>query len=135
MNNDILVFSNEPTGPSKSTVTLSILSEENVLQGSGTRGEVTLPPRTVLEGQITLDPRGHIFFIPPLDSSPDEPLLAPDRSKWDLYLVNLPFTLHPAPGSKYYEELTFFIDLATSEASAYDLFPAGIVSEVDETKT
>ncbi len=132
---DMLVFTNEPLTPSKSTVTLSILSEENVLKGSDARQGYDLPQRTVLEGQITLDPRGRIFFIPPLESALSEPLLVPDQSKWDLYLVYLPFTLHPAPGKAYYEELTFFIDLTTPEAKAYDLFPAGIISEVEETKT
>jgi len=132
---DIFVFSNEPLTPSQTTVTLSILSEENVLKGSDTRGGYDLPQRTVLEGQITLDPRGRIFFIPPLDSTVSEPLLAPDRKKWDLYLAYLPFSLHPAPGKAYYEELTFFIDLATPDAIAYDLFPDGIISEVEETKT
>lgn len=134
-NDDILIFSNEPLAPSKTTVTLSILSEENVLEGTGTRGGQDLPQRTVLEGQITLDPRGRIFFIPPLESTMSEPLLAPDRSKWDLYLVYLPFTLHMPPGKAYYEELTFFVDLATPDAVAYDLFPDGITSEIEETKT
>jgi nucleoside phosphorylase len=134
-NDDILIFSNEPLAPSKTTVTLSILSEENVLQGTGSRGGQDLPQRTVLEGQITLDPRGRIFFIPPRDSTVSEPLLMPDRKKWDLYLVYLPFTLHVAPGKAYYEELTFFIDLATPDVVAYDLFPDGIISEVEETKT
>jgi nucleoside phosphorylase len=134
-NDDILIFSNEPLAPSKTTVTLSILSEENVFQGTGSRRAQDLPQRMVLEGQITLDPRGRIFFIPPLDSTVSEPLLMPERKKWDLYLVYLPFTLHVAPGQAYYEELTFFIDLATPDVVAYDLFPDGIISEVEETKT
>ena len=132
---DMLIFTNEPLMPSKSTVTLSILSEENVLRGGGTRQGSDLPQMTVLEGQVTLDPRGRIFFIPPLESTLSEPLLAPDRNKWDLYLVYLPFTLHPAPGKAYYEELAFYINLATPEARAYDLFPDGIFSEIEETKT
>jgi nucleoside phosphorylase len=132
---DMLVFTNEPLIPSKTTVTLSILSEENVLSGSETRQGIDLPQRMLLEGQITLDPGGRIFFIPPLESTLSEPLLVPDRSKWDLYLVYLPFTLHPAPGKAYYEEITFFIGLATPGARAHDLFPASIISEVEETKT
>ncbi len=133
--NDILVFSDEPLAPSKNTVTLSILSEENVLHGTDTRGAHDLPQRTVFEGQITLDPQGRIFFIPPLDSTVSEPLLMPDRKKWDLYLVYLPFTLHIASEKAYYEELTLFIDLASPGVVAYDLFPDGIISEVEETKT
>jgi nucleoside phosphorylase len=135
MNDDnILIFSNEALPPSKTMVTLSILSEENVLRGTDTRGGHDLPQRMVLEGQITLDPRGRIFFIPPLDSSVSESLLEPDRKKWDLYLVYLPFTLHVPPGKAFYEELTFFIDLVTPDAIAHDLFPDGIISEVEETK-
>jgi hypothetical protein len=132
---DILIFSNESFAPSNTTVTLSIMSEENVLQGTGSRRGQDLQLRTVFEGQITLDPRGRIFFIPPLESTVSEPVLMPDRKKWDLYLVYLPFTLHVAPGKAYYEELTFFIDLATPDVVAYDLFPDGIVSELEETKT
>ena len=135
IDNDILVFSNEPLLPSGTTVTLSVLSQENVVKGTGTRGVHDLPQRMVLEGQITLDPRGRIFFIPPLKSTVSEPLLIPDRKKWDLYLVYLPFTLHPAQGKAYYEELTFFIDVATPDVVAYDLFPDGIIGEVEETKT
>src|SRR5690348_17239072 len=126
--NDILVFSNEPLPPSRTTVTLSILSKENIVKGTGSRRGQDLPLRTVFEGQITLDPRGRIFFIPPLQSTVSEPLLMPDRKKWDLYLVYLPFTLHVAPGQAYYEELTFFIDLVTPDVVAYDLFPDGIIS-------
>src|SRR5581483_5930464 len=133
--NDTLIFTNEPLTPSDTTVTLPILGEENVLRGSDTRRGVDLPQRMLLEGQITLDPSGRIFFIPPLESTASEPLLVPDRRKWDLYLVYLPFTLHPAPGKAYYEEITFFIDLATAGARAYDLFPADISNEVEETKT
>ena len=137
MQDDILIFSNEPIKPSKTTLTLSILSQENVLKGdeTGTRGVDKLPQRTILEGQITIDPEGHIFSIPPLESMPGEPLLVPDRTKWDLYLVYLPFTLHPAPGNAYYQELNFFIELSTLGARAYDLFPSSIMSEVEETKT
>jgi nucleoside phosphorylase len=138
MNNDgIIVFSNEPLASSKTTVTLAILSGENILQGTETRGVYDLSQMTVFEGQITLDPRGRIFFIPPLDSTASEPLLMPDRKKWDLYLVYLPFTLHraPDPDRAHYEELTFFIDLITPDAVAYDLFPDGIISEVEETRT
>ncbi|HVB23470.1 MAG TPA: hypothetical protein VNG51_16145 [Ktedonobacteraceae bacterium] len=132
---DMLVFTNEPLTPSKTTVTLSILSEENVLRGGNARQGIDLPQRMLLEGQITLNPAGRIFFIPPFGSTSSEPLLVPDRRKWDLYLVYLPFTLHPAPGNAYYEEITFFIDMATPEVRAYDLFPASIFSEVEETKT
>jgi len=129
MNDSLLIFSNEPLQSSQETVTLPILSEEHVL------GVENLPQRAVLEGHITLNPHGRIFFLSPLERSCEELLLTPDRSQWDLYLVYLPFTLHPAPGPTYYEELTFFIELANEQASAYDLFPAGIVRDVQETRT
>ncbi len=136
MNDDILIFTNEPLPPSKTTITQAILSKENVLQGSETRGlDTDLPQRTILEGRVTFDPRGRIFFIPPQESTVDEPLLAPDREKWDLYLVNCPFTLHMAPGNAYYEELTFFVELTTPGAVAYAMFPDSITAEVEETKT
>ncbi len=136
MNDDVLVFSNELLPSSEATVTLDILSQENVLRDTETRGETRgLPQRMILEGQITLNPHGHIFFIPPLESTVAKPLLIPDRKKWDLYLVYLPFTLHEAPGKAYYEKLTFGIDLVTPGAIAYDLFPDGIITEVEETKT
>ena len=130
---DTLIFTNEPLPSSNTTVTLPIFSEEDALRGSNLRG-TSLPRRRLLEGQITLDPAGRIFFIPPFDSTPGEPVLMPDRGTWDLYLIYLPFTLHPAPTHAFYEEVTFFIDLTTAGAKAYDLFPTSISSEVEETK-
>lgn len=128
MDDSLLLFSNAPLQPSQETVTLAIVSEDRVL------GAEDPTQRTVLEGQITLNPHGRIFFLPPLEHFSEELLLTPDRSQWDLYLVYLPFTLHPASGSAYYEELTFFIDLQDPQASAHDLFPAGITREVEETR-
>jgi nucleoside phosphorylase len=132
-----LVFSNEPISVSKTTVTLSVLSGENVLKGSeeATRGSDLLM-KTVLEGNITFNPRGdRIFFIPPVESTVSEPSLMPDRKKWDMYLISLPFTLHSTPGNSYYEQVTFFVELATPDAIAFNLFPESISSEVEETKT
>jgi nucleoside phosphorylase len=134
-NEEALVFINQPLQPTKTAVTLSILSGENILKDpeNATRGGPDLPQKTVFEGRVTFNPRGdRIFFIPPLAS---EPLFAPDRGKWDLYLVSLPFTLHTPPDNRFYEEVTFFVELATPDAQAFDLFPHSIMSEVEETKT
>lgn len=136
-NEELLIFNNGPLPASRSTVTLSILSEENDQdeQRGATKGLIS-PQDSLTEGLVTFNPRGdYIFFIPPLESTVSEPLLLPDTSKWDLYLVSLPFTLHPAPANRYYEKLKFSFKLSTPGAVAFDLFPDTITAEVEETKT
>lgn len=133
----ILVFTDEPLATSQQTVTLSILSQENALKGpDGTTRGSGSPPRTIYEGNITFNPRGdRIAFIPPAVGADPDPLIGPDRKRWDLYLVSQPFTLHAAPDNRYYEQVKFSIELLTPGAVAFDLFPDGITTEVETTKT
>lgn len=125
-----LFFSSEPLPESDASVTLDIYSEEDVSRG------FELPQKRMLEGRVTLNPPSClIFFIPPAPVTASQPLITPDRTKWDLYLVSIPFTLHRAPGNRYYQEVTFFIELTNSEATAFDLFPNNITTKIEETRT
>lgn len=58
-----------------------------------------------------------------------------DQSKWDLYLIIFPFTLHQPPQNSYYEEVTFFVELTTPNATAFDLFPRNITTAGEDKKT
>src|SRR6266567_5675522 len=124
-----LVLSNQPLPTSETTVTLDILSEEEV-----TRGE--LLEKKIVEGKITFNPqRFPIFFIPPYQFTSPQPLLTVDRTQWDLYLVMMPFTLHGTASNSYYQEVTFFVSLTNREATAYDLFPKNVTTEMREMKS
>ncbi len=62
-------------------------------------------------------------------------LPTPDRTKWDLYLIDIPFTLHEAPNGSHYRELTFYVELDHPQANAYDLFPSHVTTPVAESRT
>jgi nucleoside phosphorylase len=121
-NADELFLSNDPLSESEESVTLDMFSQEH------TRGG--LAQKYLLEGKITVNPRRCLlFFIPPVASTAEQPILTPDRTKWDLYLVIIPFTLHETPAHAYYQEVTFLVELADPEATAFDLFPRNITTE------
>jgi len=125
---ETLLLSNEPLSDSETTITLDILSDESSLRRE-------LDRKKVLEGKITYNPKScHIFFLPPAKRK-NSSVFTPDRTKWDLYLIGFPFTLHPAPGERYYKALTCFIELADSQATAFDLFPKHVATKIEETKS
>ena len=129
-NEEELFLSSQPLPESDASVTLDIFS------GEDTRRGFELPQKRMLEGRVTFNPQSClIFFIPPTASTASQPLITPDRAKWDLYLVIIPFTLHRAPGNRYYQEVTFFVELTNSEATAFDLFPSNTTTKIEETKT
>lgn len=128
--NEILVLSDDPEQESDATITLDILSAE----GEALRGKELIQKKE-LAGKITLNPeRCQIFFLPPPVDSAASQALTPDRTQWDLYLVIIPFTLHKALGESYYEEMTFFVEMASRDVTAFDLFPKNITDDV-EAKT
>jgi nucleoside phosphorylase len=112
------------------TIRFDILStEEETLRGTG------LPQKKELAGKITLNPeRCQIFFLPPAADAASSQPLTPDRTQWDLYLIIIPFTLHRALGESYYEEMTFFVEMANPDVTAFDLFPRHITTDI-EAKT
>lgn len=87
-----------------------------------------------MEGKITFNPdRCHMFFVPPVSIS--QAFSLPDRSRWDLYLLIIPFTLHKASDERYYEEVTFFIEMADSNVTAFDLLPKSIITATEERRS
>lgn len=124
-----LLLSDAPLLEDESTVTLDIFTEQT-LQGS-----YGLEQTKVLEGKITVPKDARVFWIPPTAGTTGQPCMAPDRTKVDLYLICLPFTLHEPPVTAYYEKVTFFVELASKETVAFDLFPRNITSSSEVTRT
>lgn len=136
---DILFLNNVPLPQTTTSVKLALRSRE------GIRGEDTDDEEDddnfeagLLEGHITLDPASMLVFSiavytdPALDKTPFA--LTPDRSLWDLYLVIIPFTLHPLQENKYYKQVKFTISLASQEIRAFDLFPRNILTTLEGSK-
>src|SRR6266704_2014163 len=125
--NEILLLSNEPLLESETAITLDILSAEG-----DTLRRPELIQKKELAGKITFNPeRCQIFFLPPPVDPASSQALTPDRTQWDFYLITIPFTLHKALGESYYEEMTFFVEMANREETAFDLFPKHITTEID----
>jgi TIR domain len=125
---DHIFLSSEPLETTATSITLDIVSEEETLRGD------PLPQKKILEGRITLDPqKARIYALAPLTGA--ERLMAqPVKSAaWDFYLVIMPFTLHKATGNNFYQSMTFFVELTTPDASAFDLFPRNVTSPLDAT--
>jgi len=129
--NKVLILSNAPLPETETTISLDILSTEE----DATRG-TRLIRKKELEGKITFNPdRCLIFSLPPSTGSSPSQVFMPDRSQWDLYLIIIPFTLHKPASDRYYEEMTFFVEMANLKATAFDLFPRNITTSVEETRT
>ncbi len=128
--NNELFFSNEPLPESDTTITLDIVSEEPAMRG------IELARKKILEGKITLNPQSnHIYALPSMPGIAGQPLQTSNRTKWDFYLVTIPFTLHEAPGKNYYHEVTFFINLSTPNSTAFDIFPKSITLPIEKATT
>ena len=128
MSNEVLL-SNVPLPEDENSIILDVVSYENQLRHG-------LPQKQLLEGKITLNPdRCLVCYIPPTEISPESAALTVDRTHYDLYLIDIPFTLHQAPGGKYYTEMTLWIELADIQHTAFDLCPKNVSTKVEVTKT
>lgn len=125
---DILLLSNEPLPVTDATVVLDIVSVEG-----GTRRGTRLIQKKELEGKITFNPDRCRIFSLPSTALTSAHVIAPDRTQWDMYLIIIPFTLHTPPGERYYEEMTFFVEMVDREVTAFDLFPKNVTGSVEET--
>ena len=121
-----LILKTQPLSESEKLVSLKIFSELKL------RGDIT--SRKITESQVTLG-RGHTSFIPPSKSISSHPIITPDRSIWDLYLIHIPFTIHEPSEDSYYQKIKFKIDLANRDISAFDLLPKNVTSKVEVAKT
>jgi hypothetical protein len=124
-----ILLNNEPLPEIDSTITLDIFSEE----GDATRG-TKLIQKKELEGKITFNPKRCPIFSLPLTDSVSSKVFTPDRTRWDLYLIIIPFTLHKPPSDRYYEEVTFFVEMEDRRITACELFPKNITTSVEETR-
>ncbi len=124
---DHIFLSSEPLETTATSITLDIVSVEI------SRGK-PLPQKKILEGRITLDPqKSRIYALSPLTGAGRLMPQMVNSTAWDFYLVVMPFTLHQAKGNNYYQSMTFFVELTTPDASAFDLFPRNVTSPIDNT--
>lgn len=127
-----LILSDQPLPESLATLTFGF-SEE--IESGERRSGKELPQVKALMGKVTLNPESCLIrSIPPEEHPSFQTSLAPDRRKWDLYLIDIPFTLHQAPGGSFYSELTFFIELEHPRTIAFDLFPRHVTTIGEEEK-
>jgi nucleoside phosphorylase len=129
--NSRIVLSTAPLPEDEHTVTLDIMSDDDP-----TKRGTELPQKQQREGTITLNTeRNRVFFIPPAANTRGEADFSVDRTRYDLYLVILPFNLHTAPTNKYYTQVMLWIELADEQHTAFDLCPKNISAKVEVTKT
>src|SRR5579863_2689967 len=119
---------NELLPESETPITLDILSDE---EGDRRRG-LEFIEKKELAGKITFNPeRCRLFFLPPPTNAASSQASTPDRRQWDFYLIIIPFTLHPALRDSYYQKMTFYVEMADQEVTAFDLFPKQITTDVE----
>jgi hypothetical protein len=55
--------------------------------------------------------------------------IEPDRMKWDIFLIYIPFTLHPLHNNFSYTKIGLHVNLENQDAFALDLLPKNISSK------
>ncbi|MBF0537768.1 MAG: hypothetical protein HQL03_05890 [Nitrospirae bacterium] len=88
----------------------------------------TRSPISILEGKVTID-KADILYLPK-----DETDASVDRTRNDMYLVKVPFTLNYLSDNRYYRQFAIHFSLADSSAVAYDLFPQEVVDRQTVTE-
>lgn len=124
-----LVLGDDPLDPSEIETTLDLYSEEKLMGPN-------LPPKKLAEAEVSIG-KHYIHSLPKVEiNKSSEPAIRQDTNpKWDYYLIYIPFTLHSPPGNKFYQDLTFSIELANKDATAFDLLPMNITVEEDVKRT
>ncbi|OEU65614.1 MAG: hypothetical protein BA863_16480 [Desulfovibrio sp. S3730MH75] len=123
-----LVLGDKPLAESEIQTTLDLYSEEKPMRPN-------LPPRKLAEAAVSVG-KWYIYSLSAAEmSKPSEPTIRQDSPECDFYLVYIPFTLHPSPENKYYQDVKFFIGLANKNATAFDLLPMKVNVEEDVKET
>lgn len=124
-----LVLGDEALNESEIQTTLDLYSEE-VTMGPESA------PKKLAEAEVSIGKHYiHSLSKAEISSSAKSAVQQKSSSAWDYYLIYIPFTLHPAPGKKHYEDLTFYIELANKQATAFDLLPTNVTVEEDVKTT
>ncbi len=125
-----IFLSSLPLPPEEGLVTLDVLGEPESV-----RGETKSSQEKTLEGKITLNPSANLILSLPPSANTESSPFSIDRSRWDLYMVIIPFTLHPLEkANTFYERFVFSIDLDQStEAISHDLFPKKVLASTSAT--
>ncbi len=124
-----LVLGDDALEQSEIQTTLDLYSEE-VPMGPD------LPPKKLAEAEVSIG-KNYIYSLSKAEvSRSSEPTIHQDSNpEWEYYLVYIPFTLHPPPGNKYYQDLSFLIELSNKDATAFDLLPISVTVEEDVKTT
>lgn len=115
-----IFLEDQPAKDDEALLVLNLYSEENIL------GEEDYLKK-VKEAEISVG-KVHISFLPDENNTFPGAILTPDRSKWDLYLVHIPFTIHETPTGSHYEKVKFMVSLE-EYATAFDLLPKNVYME------
>ena len=105
---------------SETLIDLEIFSEDKSM------GNEIEPIRKVRQGSLTLG-KPIVGFIPPNKNN--------HFPQGDVYLVIIPFSIHPLPDGRHYEKVEFSIDLNDHDAIARDLFPKDILQNEHTRKS
>jgi nucleoside phosphorylase len=120
-------LSKEPLPEVDASISLEIVSAENVMRGP------ELAQKKILEGKITLNPQSVRISPIAYNAGATAPSNQALETRWKFYLVIMPFTLHRAPGTNRYQSVTLFINLNTPNVTAFDLFPKNITTQISTT--
>lgn len=77
----------------------------------------------------------HVAFIPPLKYVSSETPITPDRAKWDLYLISIPFTIHQLDKGVHFTNIQFHVQMLNNKITAFDLLPKEVTRKEETTKT
>lgn len=123
-----LFLSDKPLGRSNTSISLDVFSVATLL-GSVPKW---LAEKRVLEGTITADPERCLLYA--LQPAEFHPGVASAPPLWDAYLLVLPFTLHEAPGNRYYKKMAFLLEFTTQQTTILDVFPRQIHESRETSK-
>jgi len=124
-----LFLDDKPIRDEDKLTTLELFSEEKSL---GTE----VPIKKTYEGDITIG-KWQVMFLSQNKSVISDSPIIPDRSKWDLYRVYIPYTIHEAGGTRYYHKVKIQFNFTTKTATAFDLLPKEVLlnEEINSTWT
>lgn len=121
-----IFLSDKPLSESQTLMKIGLYSEDKVM------GQNNIAIK-LLESELSIG-RNIISFLPPMKKQSQIISLAPNRTKRDLYLIRIPFTLHELPEKKHYQKVMFQVELDNKDVVAFDLLPKDVLSKEQVTR-